>query len=155
MLGITAMQTSNLEEKMSSNVQQLNIAFQSAETGLRAAEHWIDDQVVPPRTNDCSSNCGSTDTVWPKPTLSTFLDDVDTWDNAKWTVHGREDPTNFPRVKTQPRRVIQETHFVRDSLTTGIGAATGTTYYKVTTQGTGGTGVEDVRLQSTFIKRFN
>jgi len=156
MLGITLMQTSNLEEKMSSNTQQLNVAFQAAETALRAGEKWIDSQNLAPFTNDCSSDCGLNDTVWPAPTATSFLNNVDDENASFWTEHGRLDPAlALPRIPTQPLRVIQETDFVPDSLTVGIGAPTGITYYRITSQATGGTGVEDVRLQSTFVKRFN
>ncbi len=40
-LGITAMSTTTLEEKMTSNFKQRQIAFQSASSALRDAEAWL------------------------------------------------------------------------------------------------------------------
>ena len=41
MLGITAINTSTLEERMAGNTKDQNLSFQAAETALRAAEAWV------------------------------------------------------------------------------------------------------------------
>jgi len=43
-VAITAMKVTNLEERMAGNLQNTNIAFQSAESALREAEAFIDAQ---------------------------------------------------------------------------------------------------------------
>lgn len=40
-LGVTAMNTTVMEERMSSNTRQRNLAHQAAETALKAAEQWL------------------------------------------------------------------------------------------------------------------
>lgn len=46
LLGVTAMQGTTLEEKMAGNLRQRNIAFQSAESALRASEAFIESVVT-------------------------------------------------------------------------------------------------------------
>jgi type IV pilus assembly protein PilX len=46
LIGVTAMQTSTLEERMAGNFEQSDLAFQAAEAGLRDAENWIASQVA-------------------------------------------------------------------------------------------------------------
>ena len=41
LIGVTAMQTTSLEEKMSGNLRDKNLAFQAAESALRAAENSL------------------------------------------------------------------------------------------------------------------
>jgi len=41
-MGVSAMQSSTLEEKMASNERDRNVAFQSAEVGMRQAQTYID-----------------------------------------------------------------------------------------------------------------
>ncbi|MDX2479353.1 MAG: PilX N-terminal domain-containing pilus assembly protein, partial [Desulfuromusa sp.] len=43
LLGISTMQTSTLEEKMTNNMSQRQLAFQATEAGLREAEGRISD----------------------------------------------------------------------------------------------------------------
>jgi type IV pilus assembly protein PilX len=40
-LGVTALNTTVMEERMSSNTRQRNLAHQAAETALKAAEQWL------------------------------------------------------------------------------------------------------------------
>ena len=49
MLGITSMSTAVMEEKMASNSRQKQLAFQAAESGLRFAETWPNEQ--------CNKHC--------------------------------------------------------------------------------------------------
>jgi type IV pilus assembly protein PilX len=41
LLGVSAMRSSNLQERMAGNLRDRNMAFQSAEAGLRAGETWL------------------------------------------------------------------------------------------------------------------
>ncbi len=41
-VGVAAMQNTSLEEKMSGNVKDRNLAFQNAESGIREAEEYIE-----------------------------------------------------------------------------------------------------------------
>ena len=152
MIGVTALQSASVEEKMSSNVQQLNTAFQAAEAALRDGEYWIDEQTRPPLTEDCVSKCGVSSKVWSID--SGFLDGIAGWTTTDWHTHAF-DLAGFPYKYRTPQRLIQEHSYERDSVAVGIATPTASHYYQVSARGTGGTGKEDVRLQSIFIKRFN
>lgn len=41
LIGVTAMQTTTLQERMAGNVRDLNLAFQASEAALRAGEAWL------------------------------------------------------------------------------------------------------------------
>lgn len=41
LLGVSAMRGSNMQERMAGNLRDRNMAFQSAEAGLRAGETWL------------------------------------------------------------------------------------------------------------------
>ena len=47
-LGIAALNTTSLEEKMAHNVKDRNLAFQAAESALIVAENWIYTQIGKP-----------------------------------------------------------------------------------------------------------
>lgn len=44
LIGVTSMQTTTLQERMTGNTRDRNLAFQAAEAGLRAGETWLDTQ---------------------------------------------------------------------------------------------------------------
>ena len=48
LIGVTAMQTTSLEEKMAGNLRDKNLAFQAAESALRAAENSLNPPAVLP-----------------------------------------------------------------------------------------------------------
>lgn len=41
LIGVTAMQTTTLQERMAGNERDRNLAFQAAEAALRAGEEWV------------------------------------------------------------------------------------------------------------------
>jgi len=47
LIGVTAMQTSTLEERMANNFAQRDLAFQAAEAGLRDAEGFLGGMSIP------------------------------------------------------------------------------------------------------------
>lgn len=47
LIGITGMQTSTLEEKMTGNMRDRNLAFQAAESALRAGESFLTQATLP------------------------------------------------------------------------------------------------------------
>jgi type IV pilus assembly protein PilX len=60
LIGVVALQIASLQERMSSNYQSTNIAFQNAEAGVRERELLLDDQLlqgINPTTNIPSRDC--------------------------------------------------------------------------------------------------
>ena len=43
-LGVTAMQSATLQERMAGNVRDRNVGFQAAEAALRAGEDWVEQE---------------------------------------------------------------------------------------------------------------
>jgi type IV pilus assembly protein PilX len=153
-LGVTSMSTSSLEEKMSTNTRDRNLAFQSAETALVAAETWI-------------SSLGADPATWPEPAAGKYIATVPTpiWDTVDWggaeVVSYPCTPTDatpddsascvggvraeIPNVNTQPKYIIE--HMGQAANATQIA-------YRITARGTGSTDAAVVVLQSTFIKQY-
>ena len=50
-LGITGMESTILEERMSGNMRDFNLAFQAAESALKNGEGWLDGQINLPITS--------------------------------------------------------------------------------------------------------
>jgi type IV pilus assembly protein PilX len=53
MIGIVGMQVTGLQEKMSANYRNVNLAFQNAESGVRLRECYAEDVVN--KTNNCAA----------------------------------------------------------------------------------------------------
>jgi len=80
-LGISAMSGSNLQERMAGNTRDYEIAFQSAEAGLRAAENYINSisnlndfsttgGTGGKYTRDYNGQAWKDNGIWPSPTTS-------------------------------------------------------------------------------------
>lgn len=107
LLGVTAMQSTTLEEKMAGNQRDRSVAFQAAETALRDGESFLKDN-VPAFAADCSGGlCATTSTAIPNVTTYT-------WDDSKYFAYGvNPSPSasmiplpQIPDVSQQPRYYI-------------------------------------------------
>lgn len=157
-IGVTSMSTSSLEEKMATNTRDRNLAFESAETALVAAENWI-------------AGLGSEPSPWADatkgryafdPTLATPL-----WDTAVWTgtnlvaypcTPSDTSPSNssscvggtkveISRVATQPKYIVEKMGPVDSSTPNTIA-------FRITARGTGGSNAAVVMLQSVYVRTF-
>jgi type IV pilus assembly protein PilX len=162
LLGVAALQGTSLEEKMAGNARDGNMAFEAAEAALRDAEMWLDGEAEAPfpRPDDGCDPCDSNHPVWE---LSAPGDPV-RLTTDEWTRKGRQYGYDYPAgppskalpgVAEQPRYLIAEWEFVRDSLTVGIGAPKGRHFYQVSAHGRGGTTAASTVLQSTYAKRYD
>jgi type IV pilus assembly protein PilX len=106
LIGTTSMQSSLLEEKMSGNLRQHNLAFQAAESALRDAEQFIQSTNVafnplklsggPFQGADCAS--GLCPIVTPAKWSVTGF---------SWITKGLPYSGTIPNVIQQPRYVIE------------------------------------------------
>ncbi len=141
LIGVTGMQTTTLQEKMTGNFRDRNLAFQSAEAALRDAEQYLRLTTVLPTFN--SSNglyqpASSTADVW------TTLDWTDTSASVAYS-------STITDVTTQPRYIIEELPAVPDeesSLEAGVIQTSA--FYRVTSRATGGSDTAVVILQSVY-----
>jgi len=146
-IGVTAMNNVTMEERMAGNLRDSDLAFQAAEATLRNGENWLLPQITPPAT--CAT--GPCTTVWQESTLFDLAGQDDAW----WNTQGLVGDGDISGLYADPRFVLEELAWVRDSLVVGHAVTTGSDYYKVTARAVGGSQSAISILQTTFIKRYN
>ena len=152
-IGITASQTTTLEEKMAGNLRDQTLALQAGEAVLRWTETWVGQLVgEPTAVSLCASPCD--ETVW-------VLNTLDVTSAPLWSTGSvRSNYTGLPttglgKVAAAPKSVVEEHSFIKDSLNQGKQNDTsGQMFYRLTADGTGGTAAAQALLQSTYSRRF-
>tara|TARA_R110002049_G_scaffold37970_9_gene118703 strand:+ start:1030 stop:1611 length:582 start_codon:yes stop_codon:yes gene_type:complete len=166
-LGISALRATTLEERMSGNWRDRNLALQAAEAGLRAGERFIGPLTVAPTPHAYPCSADQTCEVFDpadsskRPTedglMSANAADRDEWAEQSREYDRNDDGRDMPGVAALPRHLIEHRGHIRDHLVTGFGSAheTGRDQYRITARGTGQTAVARSVLQSLYIKRYN
>jgi len=164
-LALGASQTTRLQERMSANMRDRDLAFESSEAGLRNGERIIDSQVVAP--SPCTSGrCqvydrgilpGSmafqTTTWWANNAWSYIANETFSTTQGTASSGGLISGSGMARV--DPQFVVEEIEEVPDSLSVPpTGPPPSRIYYRVTSAAEGGTNQALVVLQSTFARRF-
>ena len=151
LLGVTAMQSTLLQERMAGNVREVNMAFQAAEAALRDGEKVLAALTVRPTT--CSTApCSS---VWARDVLAEPAAQTATW----WTTNGQEYGADATQeitegVAADPYFVIEELDFIPDSLRLGHGVPVGRHYYRTAAHGVSASETSRSVVESTFVRRF-
>ncbi|WP_198295681.1 pilus assembly PilX family protein [Imhoffiella purpurea] len=132
-IGITAILSSSLDERMAANARARNLAFQAAESALRQGERFVLESAWDKLKDDVSSQ-------HPNP------DDDDAWTNINWDkqkVYTGPIGDGTDDVVARPSYVIEKLTATGSSLTgrdmTGI--------YRVTAYGQGSTATAVVVLE--------
>lgn len=155
-LGLTAMNTTSLEEKMAGNIKDKNAAFQAAEAALSGAESWLFNKIDRPQ---------------PNPSQGIYLFDsttADLWESVSWP--GTSNLVVYPntpdqtisggltKVNTQPKYIIEDMGdytFAGDSLNIPSNyKGKGKTILRITARGTGGTDAAVSMVQSTYGREY-
>ena len=157
-LGMTGMESTILEERMSGNMRDYSVAFQAAESALKSAEIWLEGQVTLPIT----STDGTT-TVWAEDAM-----DPDAADGAYWWDHANINPAwwaanadaiaGIVDVASQPLYIIEDYHTATSGQSIGIGGGEITVpreFHRITARGVGAATTTMVTLQSTFVKPYD
>lgn len=156
-LGVSSVQTTSMQERMSRNARDTNLAFQSAESAISEAEVYLGG--VTTLTPFQSANTdGRYDAAEDgRVDLSSFDWDEPSNNDRHFKVVG----TTLDGVAAQPRYIVEFIKTVvsdEDRLNLdNIGQDTGsgrTQIFRVTAYGTGGTDAAHVMIQTTFGKRF-
>ncbi len=137
-IGVSAMRSTTLQEKMAGNLRDYNVAFQAAEAALRDAEKYLfATSTLPDFTSAClngfcSPAAASGTPRWQMKNAS----NVSYWnDTAKIRSYGTDtSATNLPQVSNQPRYMLEE--IVVSPLDVGSSDPP-TTRYRITAQGYG------------------
>ena len=171
-IGLAAIRGTDLQERMAGNMRDRNLAFQSAEAGLRIGEELLDGAAIP-------SFSGGTKGYWPDLNKSTSFSSLTTgswplvdgssterrlrpaiWTSAQWEANSIQIAAGvLEGLKEQPRYTIEEVQVSAKALNQGGGVdvesqekMADTEYYRITARGLGGTADAEVLLQSTFAR---
>lgn len=164
-LALGASQATRMQERMAGNARDYDLAFQSAEAGLRTGERLLDNPAMTSAPFACSSGrCQVFE-------LNVITGDiayqpVEWWNDNAWSYsstnawsttqgHSISEPTPG-MARRDPQFFIEELEEVPDSLTIPpTGPPPSRIYYRITAAGQGGTETAQVVVQSTFSRRFN
>ncbi len=149
-LGVTSMQNTRTEIAMAGNLRETNLTFEAAETGLRAAEAYVEATTSKTDYNDPSTG------LYPEP-----ANDPDYNLSATWTA-SQTASTSLPYVFEQPRFII---NFLGDRSQNEVAAVNIGGYgsaqpgitvsnFRITSRGTGQTGNSQRFVQSYYGKEF-
>lgn len=141
LLGVTAMQTTMLEEKMVGNLRDENLAFQAAEAALREGELFL-QQISLPVFDGSNGLYHHASSPAPEPI---------SW--SGWSTSGSPIATPMAGVASQPRYIIEQ--LVSIPLETGGSVQQSATtmtssMYRIIARGVGGTETAVVILQSVY-----
>lgn len=148
-IGLVGVQVTSLEEKMAGNMRDRNLAFQAAESAVRAGEAYLTAATLP--TFDCTNGLYKADDVNCDGTkdLTTKVWAAVAWDTA--AVVSYSDGAKLADVYAYPAYIIEELPPVPEaggSLEAGV--PTERSFYRVTARGTGGTQNAVVMVQSIY-----
>ena len=148
LVGMAAIRGSGMQELMAGNMRDRNLAFQSAEAGLREGEELLTGATIPAFDGTTVGLVQAMD-----GSASTGF-----WDTYGWGAGSVRTDLGVQLVASQPQYVIEEV-----TSTATINAADGsaidfssslktedTVYYRVTSRAEGGTADAVVILQSTY-----
>lgn len=156
LIGIFAMRTSIMEEKMATNQRDRQLAYQAAEVALRDAELFIQRLNIQP----IATVAGTDNNIRSYNSLDPDPDNANPWwverDATWWNDNNNTVASFLPgNVATAPRYVIEEIQFDKDEKSLGTGEAfDGKHHYRITARGTGGSDLARVLLQTTVVKEY-
>jgi type IV pilus assembly protein PilX len=161
-LALGASQATRMQERMAGNARDHDLAFQSAEAGLRAGERLIDDPDLASAPVPCSSGkCEVYELgVLTEDLGLTYADqafeEATWWDTQAWSYAADETIAGDGMARSEPQYFVEELEEVTDALTIPpSGPPPSRIYYRITSRAEGGTESAQVVLQSTFARRFN
>ncbi len=153
-IGVSAVQTTTLEERMAANARDHGIAFQAAESALITAEDLV--EILQP--SDLPSFGGNTNGRY----VPTAVGTQPRWETVDWPGDGTI-PTAadvIPGVSDQPKYIVEYLTQLapdEDELNlSNIGGTSGapTDIFRITARGAGGSTRAQVMLQITYGKIF-
>jgi len=150
--GVSAVQTTSLEERMARNTHDSLLAFQSAESALREAEGWIIANV----NSTAQFSDGGTNGLW----TSAPYDEADQrWEEDIWADGNAQSiavASAVDGVSAQPRFIVEWVATVqRDENPNLLGSSYSAVFdrieiFRITSRGVGATPNARVMLQGTF-----
>jgi len=171
LLGIGAMNTNLLQQRMATNMGDATLAFNAADSMIRREQEWLRTQPLESALlqADCNNvsrciyelNKSDSKNVIVTAYSEEWWNEADILTQAWWDTNSYEycctpAPANLSNVLLDPRIVIEWQQYELDSIDIGITSnPTGTTYYRLTARGTGSTSLSEAVIQATVSKRWN
>jgi len=159
LIGVTAMQTTVMEERMAGNLRNSNLAFQAAEAALREAEAYLAPLTAANQPTAVSACLTPPCTVWQPNQVASM--DFGSLDRSWWEANAIPYGTNgsngpLSNIAGQPYYVIEELDFISDSkvIPQSSTASGGTYVYRITAQGIGGDPNARAIVQSVITKHY-
>jgi type IV pilus assembly protein PilX len=145
--GVSAVQTTSLEERMARNARDRMLAFQAAESAMRDAERFIETMSSPDEAIAAPDFGGNE--PWTDPVV---------WGG----VPSRAGETALNGLAAAPRYIVEHVATIireEDAFQLndpyGASAATHIEIFRITTRGVGGSATARVMLQSTYGRIIN
>jgi type IV pilus assembly protein PilX len=162
LLSVSSVRTATMQERMAGNSRDRNLAFQAAESALRAAEVYLRDQVVDtanfnddPEAGTAGANAGLFQKLEPDSTYTTREPGKAAYWRSifNWTVHSRQYDSNISNTLERPRYAIEWLGNIPTACVSGNSNCTGgNDVFRITARGVGLSGNSVVYLQSTYVK---
>ena len=150
-IGVIAMKSSIMQEKLAAGAMDQNIAFQAAESGLRDAEIYIDNSVSP--ASGFSATCSGGLCLPSTSAISVWAAITDWTNSAIPIVFGaKTGAAAIADVAQQPRYIIE---LIQPDLASCVGESVNSscgTPYRITSMGWGKRSTTPVMLQSIYVK---
>ena len=160
-LGITAITTSSLQEKMAGNMRDQYMAQQAADSIVLDGISWIFNQQFKPII-DCPPTSGSTGNIWNSDCMPAavggsagynwWLTADDSWWSGNGLVSSVPTNTSFGYVAQEPRYVMEKIRQVEDVAELGKPKKY-TFYFRTTGWAVGASEYARNLVQSIFTKR--
>lgn len=156
-LGITAMSTSSLQEKMAQNIKDKNLSFHAAESALRHVETWLDDPNVKPDPYAVSATDGIHN-AWDPPTAP-FWKSINWLSDSDIVLYplrpdGSSNGGDLFGLASQPQYILELIH-IGDCpvvLMNLPGEGKKCQVFRITGRGVGGTSAATSMVQTTYKK---
>lgn len=148
MIGLASVRGTNMQEIMAGNMRDRNLAFQTAESGLRIGEAQVDSL-------NPASFAGSG--LWRDLNIEKAGNPspVHEWDAEQWETEGNAIESSLPELPVSPRYIIESVFVPPKAIAEASGScvevdcvAPKFDFYRVSSRGTGATGTSEVVLQS-------
>jgi type IV pilus assembly protein PilX len=145
--GIAAIQVATMEERMSGNLRDRNLAFQAAESALRAGEGAL-LAALPPATSSPTAAFGCTGAYTCSPATDLSASSS-VWSGASAVTY----TGTLSNLGAAPKYIIELLTPVpqTNGVVLGSSVTGGQCFYRVTARGVGGSTNATVVLQTTYI----
>lgn len=155
-IAMASIRGSGLQETMAGNMRERNIAFQTAEAGLRAGENFVEENVL-----DVLS-VGTVPGYFSDLSADAARDPVSLWTEEDWAGDAVEVDFDLPDVAEQPRYLVERLEVSPQQIArmlgheASVGGGNGSLpepqFYRVSSRGLDRTGMSETVLQSLFIR---